>query len=329
MKFEKKLNIILIAFMVFIFPFTYHIHYHILYLLEKHKVENIEKEHVVVFYDDFDTEHGNIIIQAFSNELNSTLDKYEIIKFNQKDVRVEVLEPLVLDLLNDGKQVYFNSSVIPPTGDSSFVWNSTYKHFLKYENMTLTQSVGNNLDTAEYLKTFTDQNQDMDNEIYTLLNDRAEEIKAIALSEDIDNLLKEYNYLGLRLAAIKSKIGFDRNDEMRALISKTISPIIVKYQLEKEQNKIIDMYSSIINSFSFAILITNTNKNVIQVGASVQADIDRGNTSFIDFRIKNLVNIDVRENPIIYIDGEKQMGTSISSPVALANIMNQSNTINQ
>jgi hypothetical protein len=308
------------------FPFNYDIQYYISYLLNKHITKDIEKDNLVVFYDNFSEEHGDIIVQTFLNKLNNKLlDKYEIIKIDSSDIRVEVFELLMIDLLEEGKQVYLNSSVSPRDGVYAYRWNLAYQHLLQYKNIIITQSVGNNINTAKYLKSFTDKGNEIDEEIYSLMNDKVDNIKEIVLTKDIEQLLIEYGYFAWPIIGIKSNLGFDRNDKMRHLVYETISPLLLKYNLQKKQDEIIDVYTSIINSFSHAILISNNNGKVIQVGSSSQLDSDVGTNSFLDFRIKNLIDIDVRENAVTEINGKEEIGTSLSSPTALADIINKLN----
>ncbi len=328
MKLPSKSTMFYIVAFIVCLPFSYGLDHYLNYLLEKSTIDYIEKKNVVVIYDNFNSEHGDIVMQTFLNNLHSNLlDEYEVIKINQAEVRIEVAKLLVVDLLDQGKKVYMNASMSPTNGVYTYLWNLTYQDLAKYENITITQSVGNNLDTSEFLEAFTDKYKKLDNEIYTILNDNAETIKEIALIKDINQLYEKYGMYAQIVVDIQYHLGLGRNDKMREFVFETISPILSKYKLDKQQDEIVDQYTNIINAFAPAILMSDTNNKVIQVGSSSQSDTDIGTDSFLDFRVKNLINIDIRENAIVDVDGEKKVGTSLASPIALSNIINQLNTL--
>lgn len=320
----KKFNfmdVISIIIVIFIAQFLPTFENWFLFELEKNKVTNIDHKKVVVFFDNFDDEHGKLVVEIFKSRLKSkedSINDYKILKINSEKTRVSVMQQLVEYLLKDGKTVYLNSSVIPSGGLASLEWSRVYKELLKHNKIVITQAAGNNLNTANFV------GEEIDNRFYELLNERKDELKITAINTVDKDIIQAYGFYGKQFIRIKQLLGYGKNNRIRSLVLEVFDDVGAGLEKNKH-DMIIDEYSAIVNLFSFAILLSNDNPKVVLVGSSSKIEYDDGKIwdRFLDFRVNYLIDIDEREAGIIGYGDNMKIGTSISSPLVLANLVNQ------
>lgn len=293
------------------------------YEYHKDKVENIGKSKVVVFYDHFeDDEHGANVVESFLSKIDQNQNDYEIVKLDSSmSMKVEVMQLLVQKLLDDGKDVYFNSSISPTDTISSWKWLQVYKELGTHENITITQAVGNQEPT--FLITGTE----FDDRVYEELNKRKDDLRKIILNER-DYEIVDYGLYGEMFVTGKGLLGLGRDGKMKDLVGESVNFVMRETELKEglQRDDVVDMYFNQIKNFTFAILLTSEETNAILVGSDSRLERKDGTIidNFLDFRVKDLIDVDEREKCWIGEpgeSGEQKIGTSISSPYVLASFV--------
>jgi len=312
----NKWDLITVAIILMILPYLMPFQNSFFYELNKDRVENISKDKVVVFYDHFDEEHGENVVESFMSRMSEEQDDYEIVKINSSGViKVQVIKMMIDKLLLDGKEVYLNSSICPGDPIHSYQWLNVYTELGINENITITQAAGNQQ------ATFLDTGNEFDNRVYEELNKRKEELKKIILNEEDNNIIS-YGIYGEMYISLKNFIGYGRNGKIERLVDDVVKYVMRETELPKglQREDVVDIYKEQIIDFSFAVLLSENPTGVILVGSDTNMEKENGDIieNFLDFKIKGLIKVDERERAWIG-DGENQkIGTSISSPFVLA-----------
>jgi len=290
------------------------------YEYHKDKVENIGKDKVVVFYDHFENEeHGDNVVKSFLSKMDERQDDYEIVKLNSSiSLKVEVMQLLVQKLLDDGKEVYFNSSITPTDTIYSLKWMNVYKKLGAHENITITQAIGNQKPT------FLTVGKEFDDRVYEELNKRKDDLRKIILNER-DYEIAGYGLYGKMFVDGKGLLGFGRDGKLRDLVGESVNFVMRETELKKglQRDDVVDVYIEQIYDFSFSILLSEKDTGVILVGSDSSMTTTEGKIidNFLDFRVRDLIDVDEREKGWIGEPGEQKIGTSISSPYVLASFV--------
>ncbi len=101
-------------------------------------------------------------------------------------------------------------------------------------------------------------------------------------------------------------------------------PVVNKTLLEKQEH-IVQVYTDILNSFSFSIFLSQNNPGVLIVGSSSDLVKFDGEVieDFLDFRIEGLIEINMRDIGFVGEGENMKIGTSISAPLVLASFVNK------
>jgi len=205
----------------------------------KDGLEAISEEKIIVVYDDFESNHGDIVCKILTDNLNS--NDYKLLRFDYKKVNIEVIEK-VLDYLSDNdKIIYFNNSNYPNNEVSSALKVLFYKRISQYKNLHTFQSGGNNENIVGYIKHFTGEEiaEKINQVIYNKLDYKLKEIKELAENKNVEQLISMFGRTyGVSFANIYRCIIQTREGRMKDIISEIVKDTVKYDDLSVGDNRI-------------------------------------------------------------------------------------------
>ena len=285
----------------------------------KDYIDTAHEKKIVLFYDDFKSDHGETVVEIFTS---STQGEYSILKIDDNRIRVEALELIVDHLKNSGKEIYLNVSIQPNDGFYGSIFANTINRISK--SATITQAIGNNECLSISLSKFTGVEKAVivDREIYEKLSERVSEIRKISEDENVSLLISNF---GVAYGALFYNFIDHRDDKMRELVKEVIHPILGRKSLSKHENEIVELYAHVLIRFSYSVLLQkiSDNENLVVVSSSSQFTTDPTDAYFLDCQVYGLLKNVVRF-PGVWMKEKKQIfGTSISAPLCLSAVFSK------
>lgn len=302
---------------ILLFPIFYNIPFYLEYMQLKELINGSKNEKVVIIYDDFTSNHGEIVLSTFKSQAD---EGYKLLHINNQEIKIGSVELFVNHLLDQNKQVFLNVSISPSHPTYALIFAKTLHRLSKHKNMKITVAAGNQEPTKLLLKEFT--HKSLDDDIYKVLNTKSEDIKKIIKLDSIDYLLSNLGETyGVFFSNIYTLIDGNRDEKTRELVSDAITPILIEHKV-KQKEEIIDLYTKNVLKFGFSVLLQKKGSQVKLISSSSQLKSEDG--YFLDCRINNLVKNEIREVGVILNKNSWIIGTSISAPIHLSKIYNLS-----
>lgn len=304
---------------ILLFPIFYNMFFYFEYMQLKELIELSKNEKVVIIYDDFTSNHGEIVLNTFKSQADGD---YKLLNINNQEIKIESVELFVNYLLEQNKQVFLNVSISPTHPTYALIFAKTLQRLSEHENMKITVAAGNQEPTFLLLEEFT--REPLDDDIYKALNTKSEDMKEIVKLDRIDYLLSNFGEaFGVLFSNIYTFINGDRDEKIRELVSDVITPILVEHKV-KQKEEVVDLYTNNILKFGFSVLLQKKDSHVKLISSSSQLEADGKDEYFLDCRINNMIKNEIREVGVAGTEKNWIIGTSISAPIYLSKIYNSS-----
>lgn len=293
------------------------------------ELDQIKGEKIIVIYDDFKGEHGEIVSQVILDTVKSP--DYKLLKFDTNEIKIPVMEKILINLASTkGREVYFNNSYNPSNSLGSAMKVKMYKNLSAYKNLHIFQAGGNNdIKIVEYIEKFTHKEnlaRKINQNIYQLLCSRLDEIKAISRNERMEKIFNLGNVYGVVIGNFYRLMFNERDAEMKGIVQFAVDSIFIEQDIEIDKEQLVNLYSKNMNQFMFIHEVQSNKTNVVVVGSknkfSLKEDSDVVYT--LSCPVEGLVENDVLDEGY-WIDkkGEINIGTSFSTPLYLSSIFNK------